>query len=395
VSGTLPASVGTNKTLWCVSLPLVGRRTLTASELAGLTERHARYSRPLLWASRARRALLGLACVGALALSFVIQPWPTWWIGRLFIGCAVMFLVTGVAASWLELVFGTRVSRVAFGVLWVVFVVALYASPGPGQPKPFLVDVGGSIGAIGLWAGGLLMLALRSKDHAEVWPRLIATRGDLATGEVFVFRGNVEEGAPYPAKVYRAGLVHDNTREQTIELLPGSGWVVSVNGDAVTEWITIMARETALVPDGVAEEATSDSGPFGDVEVSVAQRGLTSSELDELRGTARRDFRRDILSALGTAWVSGLIAARVCRGFGPPPPGVDVLGLSIVGVVALLLVGRAIWKRRFLMRVDGVAVLRPKVAVADAPSVVELLAGSRIVWTADGKPAPWRRVSSQ
>jgi hypothetical protein len=103
---------------------------------------------------------------------------------------------------------------------------------------------------------------------------------------------------------------------------------------------------TAPTPTESPEGPQLQSDDFPTDQVTVTQRALSPSEVDDLQREMRHSLPRTIGWAALCAWAFGAAAGGARR----------------------LPAGRG-------------------------PQVVELLPESRTLWTVDGKPAPWRRTA--
>lgn len=219
---------------------------------------------------------------------------------------------------------------------------------------------------------------------------------DLNAGMVARFEGqlgSLEDLDRLQSRLMARELLEpDPRRVQRVEIFPGSGLIVRVNGRAQFPELHAPVFQVAVPrPHGYA---TALPGPLLSVDpqlgVEVLRRSLTPAELAELRRYGASFRRRFWISALLGALPAGLLAGWLV--------GIWANGPIIQGLAATLAVGLVAWLSyalwlRITRRIDGDCSLRWVITLRespDQPSQMEILPSSRLVWTEAERPARWR-----
>jgi hypothetical protein len=143
-------------------------------------------------------------------------------------------------------------------------------------------------------------------------------------------------------------------------------------------------------------EGTGYHAPIEGAPDAVGQRHATPAELAEIATHRKRLLRRAIVgffaatyfSAFGVRFVEMLVQGRMKTAVSP-------LGWTIAFVIGLYVAWRSLGPWFALGRASKTARLiavREDDAKPGEPTEVEILMGTDVPWTIDGKPAPWRTV---
>ncbi len=270
---------------------------------------------------------------------------------------------------------------------------ATWAFPEGRPPHPVLI--GGSITTTlitGVWFVGVrawsgLRLLLRS--------RLI--RRELEEGSVERCSGRVLD-LPDPRGVRvllrRAG-VEETGRKHTIELLPRSGFILTLDGQLPSRPLfAAMASVAPSASHALRIALPSDLSTIASPTVTLQRRSLTDEERTELRRHAR-SLRRPPWPLLTTLPAAAAIAAWQWH-----QRAVDHPVVAIVGLAIYLLTGAAVFqyvqRLRAASNLRGDEALRWLVTVSDRDAAatdaprLEMLPLSRLAWNEDASPASWR-----
>jgi hypothetical protein len=237
--------------------------------------------------------------------------------------------------------------------------------------------------------------------------------GDLEQSSILHFEGILHyddlDGAQKmlltPPRKTLPPLKRDPERAQSLEILPSSSRIWTVNGQSAFR-STLRARpnRVAQTPEiaAIAEqwlEPLPTTGRSG--EVLAGQRELSLAERRELFTTARRMRRTYTLASCAILlWAammgSDIPAARA------NPQSADFWWVCVPACFALVLLGMTYFSTRKMMQDVGIGrviiVRRPmrkhKNGFKPDPDgelmTFEVLPVCRRLWTLDGKPAPWR-----
>jgi hypothetical protein len=251
---------------------------------------------------------------------------------------------------------------------------------------PALIAAGAAILAL---APSLALLARERLSHAR---KLLS---DLDGGVVARYEGelgplrDLESAA---RRLLNRGLLEpDPRRTQRIEVSPGAGVVVRVNGRWVQRSLRAhVARVASPRPHGYATTLPNARAWVKDPGVELLRRSLSPAELAEL-SQYRKRFQRRFWWSIGLAGplTVCLVAWLTLELSGPP------LLAALVSSAALSLVGWASYQLwlRVTRRLEDDCELRWVITMRQASedgSQLEVLPCSRLVWTERHRPAAWR-----
>ncbi|HEY3267760.1 MAG TPA: hypothetical protein VGM37_12590 [Armatimonadota bacterium] len=232
-----------------------------------------------------------------------------------------------------------------------------------------------------------------------------AARGlgrDLAAGEVLCFAGIVPEclmGDVGVLPLVKKRLLRRDAEPQTLEILAASHAVWLANGQTPSAWVTVPVTGVAETPAyaAIAAEWVKPLTPAEDETLFANARDMTADECAELMNHARSNLRLAGLLALLVNY--GLTA----RGISLYASGSHAVGIGCVLLAAALHVYvfrvlRTGLRLRRDARQGRLAIFRasvePEEEGGDALSPpVEILPASRIIWTEDGVPSAWRKIT--
>lgn len=361
-------------------LPKVGTRALAGAE--------AERVRRALW--RARTWLLGTVVVmtasSILATSGVLPLHP-----------AVAFAAAvALVASIIAVALGSMAVRVGVAAGIVAQAVVLWmasAMPEARPPHPLLVGA--------LQAGTVVLSArlvlLRLHGAWSLYRRRTALAEDLHARDVDRCAGRLRELAE--ARTFqilqRRGEIVEAGPRHEIELLPRSGFVLQVDGRALSR--PLLARVTSVaptVPHAFRVALPSDLSAIASPTVQLERRSLTPAEREELERRAN-GMRRPPWSLYVA---SPAVLAAAAWQWQHASAEVPWLGLTAIAVY--LLGGAAafhyVQRLRTASRLRSDAELRWLVTVTDrdapegAAPHLEMLPVSRLAWTEHARPASWR-----
>jgi hypothetical protein len=216
-----------------------------------------------------------------------------------------------------------------------------------------------------LWTAILALRSGRMRTFSRTRLFLSASQRDLARGQVLVCGND----------------------EVTIEVLPESDMLWTVNGVLKHERIFVARGATAMVPNH-AVMAANFLKPVND-SVAAHQRRLSDAELGELlRHMPAVAFQGALFAVLAVAAiVAGVIGALEVHG------GM-ILFAALGGLVAWRTIPPLVKTIRARMRMRRDLTERYAVIVraVGAETTIEFLPHSGILWTEDAQPARWRRV---
>lgn len=228
--------------------------------------------------------------------------------------------------------------------------------------------------------------------------QLAALTTDEANGDVLICRGLAGEllfALDTENRLQPAALVHVARDEPlTVEVLPRSGAVLSVNAKGSRVWSEMQKGTTAQTSDHARAAAKFVRQIDGRDAIAVGERAMGPEELAELVAHAPMLSRLDLLlatSCLALAAVSWWRAVKIVS---------PTLFLPVVSsIAALWLIVRAFsrWKshRRFAADIASgrvVIIQHLHDNAANGPPI-EYLPLSGALWSVDHEPASWRRLS--
>jgi len=229
-------------------------------------------------------------------------------------------------------------------------------------------------------------------------------REDERAGYASRFEGQLAEEYAIDAMVQallRAGLLKARAEEaQWIEVLPASRLVWRVNGMQPERWIPASCAEVAETPAfaSLAAEWVQPAMLGAEGAPHVNQRDLSQAERGELALFMRALLLRSLpLLLLFNLWACFLLFDSTVQ---KEPP------LFFLFLAATVWVDWKMLKRlrlraqlaQDLQRGSLMIVRWPVTPPEETPDVValspplEILPASRVLWTVDGRPAPWRTI---
>jgi hypothetical protein len=226
--------------------------------------------------------------------------------------------------------------------------------------------------------------------------RLAALERDETNGEVLVCEGvggelvfaMDEERRPQPAALVRG----PKDERVTVEVLPHSGAILSVNGIPMRGW-NEMQRGTTAPPSAHALAAanfvhgTGEQGKF-----AIGERALAANELEELFAHAPRLSPLDLSFAVA---VGSVAAVSWWHTVATNAPTLLLPALSSIATIGLIVRAHRRWRlhRRFAPDLaHGRVVIVRQLENGDAGIPIEYLPFSGLLWSANHEPAPWRRL---
>jgi hypothetical protein len=358
---------------WLGGYRATGRRRLEEAEVRALIERVQRELRPLRRAhlvSRWATALIALA----IGTYFILRPDERPVI-TVFAALGAMMMVLGPLGALLEIAFAPRLpSRIFFAAAALVTAVAAWCERSSGREL-------GPWGTIALFSGfalgvgGLVALGKRWRSRPARMQTLGTAVADAHRGEVLVFEPASPAAPPDPE--HEEGPEDEEPMALRIEVLPMSRIIYRTD-----EVLGRYLHQASVVSVGIAE--TGGGGPG-------TSRDLAPSEREELAREYARFRRRGISRVIWVTWLTALVLRAfetILRGhFDPRLSGASWV-LTLACAVGLT-VRRVRWQRRLAADLRAARVER----VSGAPgsgAVREILPISRLPWSVDGYPAPWR-----
>lgn len=188
--------------------------------------------------------------------------------------------------------------------------------------------------------------------------------------------------------------VFDDQEALTVEVLQRSGMLWSYNGHRTVQPMFVARSRTSAAPQHAAMAANFVK-PLGGLEgVFAHQRPLDEHELDELRSylTGVPPLRMAVALAM-LLFGAGLIALAL------RPLDVIVItggaGVLLIGVARLFALASRMRMVRLLGKDEraGFAVILRQEQDGSLGTPVEVLPFSHRLWTKDGTPALWRKIS--
>lgn len=281
--------------------------------------------------------------------------------------------LTGLARGFLGSLWKPGLFMVLSLVFFLLGAAFLDLHDRRGGATPAALGAGSlALGAV-LLGGGLL----RSITVLRRWYYL---RRDLARGEVECFG----ERRDAPSEALKARYA---------EVLPFSQALLSVDGQAVRDWLAVPVAEAAAPPAAPVRLAVSRAlAEKLDSSLVVERRRLSAPELEELaRHIVRLRAPSGTLLLLIALTVLGLVMAIA--------GGETFQGLELGDLVYVVLVTAALglngWVYLHGRRLAGRLARDRKdewvvIVATDREPSVEMLPASGVVWTENGQPGDWR-----
>jgi hypothetical protein len=247
----------------------------------------------------------------------------------------------------------------------------------------------------------LILCILISRDSLRLAKQLSR---DLEDGTVKQFEGPAREMIvtnDLLKQISRLGLAPDDQGRFRLEILPVSGRVWKVQGESLGKWVQLHRSEVAPPPP-FAQLAAQFLEPVHEAEdrtLSRGQREMTSEEAAELLKHARQVWKSRLFWAvlLNFWFVSSLVSTATSNeGY-----GTEAYIIFSLFAAAVLWYDASFFRRvwtTFKLRQDAregrVIILgsNDTDGIKDQ-EVFEVLPNSKWIWTVDGAPAPWRKIS--
>jgi hypothetical protein len=252
---------------------------------------------------------------------------------------------------------------------------------------------------IALPAAAAGVLSFRPWRTLPALQRQLAALGmDEASGDVLICKGVGgellfaldEEHRLQPAVLVRGA----RDEALTVEVLPRSGAVLSVNGKSTHTWSEMQRGTTAPKSAHARAAANFVRDVAGRGETALAERMMTPEELAELATHAPMLSRIDLLLATSC---SALAVVSWWHAVKTESPTLVLPVVSSAAAMWLIFRAYSRWKshRRFAPdMVFGriVIVQQLQDGIVAGPSI-EYLPMSGAVWSCNHQPAPWRRLA--
>lgn len=260
---------------------------------------------------------------------------------------------------------------------------------------------------------GIVLVGLVRSAATGLSQRAINATDDIKAGIKLRFAGVIPPYAlddPSALKlVKRQAIQRDSTAVQELVILPASQRVWSANGKRIRHYITATCGITTNPPEysRIAAEWLDPVSGNDDVELSSGQRELSVEEKAEMRTIQRQLWTQPLSSAIiFTFWSIMIISQCVINGRWPQGGGgIFSSILLFFGVISdywlYIQVISALQLRRDIQH-GVVLILRTQHAGANKAEesdaepvdhVFEVLPVSKMIWTVDFAPSPWRKMN--
>jgi hypothetical protein len=277
-----------------------------------------------------------------------------------------------------------------------------------GLASPLLIAAFGFLAYVVFDAADILRLASTAATAialtARPWRiipalrrRLAALARDEAAGEVLVCEGlggelifaMDEERRLQPAVLVRG----PKDERMTVEVLPHSGAILSVNGTPMRGW-NEMQRGTTAPPSAHALAAANFvHGIAGNGELAIGERVLAPEELEELLAHAPMLSPLDLSLAVA---VGSVAVVSWWHAIATSAPTLSLPILSSIAAIWSIVRAHRRWRlhRRFApdLAHGRVVIVRQQENGAATGIPFEYLPFSGWLWSANHQPAPWRRL---
>jgi hypothetical protein len=375
------------ETAWCLGEPECGRRALTDEEHRALCARLAQ-ARSALKAWRIGWVLfwIGAAvlypfCYDAMAAGSAKKGAVPFLYVLLSSGpAALLMAIAEVITGW------SRVSRWIFALLGLGALTIVIAP----QPVSFAC-------LLGIYLGGSFVWVIRWQIFRRVRALAPDLDADLRSGVVAEFEINPPMGSVLPVALKRAKVRFGGT-PMRFGVLPRTGVLVDVGGTFVDSFLSFDRSWDPLditqTTKGTEYYAPIEGTPI-EIRDSVGQRHATRAELEEIETHRKRLLRRGIAGFfVGTYFAAFCIRFIEALFEGRMKTGVTPVGWIIASAIGVYVAWRSLRPCIALVRASKTArlILVRDDEKAGAPSEVEFLVGTDLLWTIDGAPAPWRTV---
>lgn len=269
---------------------------------------------------------------------------------------------------------------------------------------------------IGMMIGGIFLLLV-----SDISKRYKGRRADLKGAVVKRFIGRISQLNPidFPSCFPLPSDSNEDKNEGWLEVLPNSQWIYSINGTRPPKplhapILKIAASQVNSVSPASQNNASSESFTFDRV---TASRPLSFAEKEELTRHSQLIWRPHVFHALSLNLITALLVWALWK------PGAPIEGHAItLGWSALVLYfnGRLLQGFRLSLRLlrdkkaGQVMITRPTSEFDIIPQPIgekfptakqmtlelsarqwEILPHSKLIWTADGNPASWRKIEIQ
>ncbi len=266
------------------------------------------------------------------------------------------------------------------------------------------------------WVGvvlGIGLIGLVRVTATDLSRRAINATNDMKSGIKLRFAGVIPLYAlddPSALKlVKRQAIQRDSTAVQELVILPASQRVWSANGKRIRHYIIATCGITTNPPEisRIAAEWLDPVSRNDDVIVSAGQREISPEEKAEMRTIQRQLWTQPLSSAIiFTFWSIMIISQCVINGRWPQGGGgIFSSILLFFGVLSdywlYIQVISALQLRRDIQH-GVVLILRTQHAGANKADesdaepvdhVFEVLPVSKMIWTVDFAPSPWRKMN--
>jgi hypothetical protein len=375
---------------WCLGVAAQEIRALEPADRAWLMETTSATRRAMrIWAIVVR-GTVSLMVVGA---GFWL--WSARDEGKLGRSLAIYLIcvvpaIGGLVGALVEVIVGwSKAARLAFGLtLSMVIVGSIGGSKGPLFPLAMMAG-------LFIYLVGLLALILRWREHKKQCRLLPRVEADLRRDEALVFAGVPDSQAECPPELKKRGLLAALDTEVAFCVLPLSAIVLPSASLAIDAWVPVDVVRTA------ASRANAITAPIPgmskfppDPNFELAQRHLSGAEADEIERHRKQLLRRAGLVFIAIAYFGARVAQLGEFAMRKSHHGeLSGAGWFIACVAGLYFASGPLRLRGSLgkaLRVRKVFALRPRDAESDSPPLEEVLAGTTILWSQEGKPMKWR-----
>jgi hypothetical protein len=309
---------------------------------------------------------------------------------------AVPFLyvvfTSGPAAGFMslvEIIVASGIRRWLFVALWLGALAGAVVGFGESGLGPFCL--------LAIYLAGSFVVVIRWLEVRKLRPLLLLVEADLRTGTVVSFE--LTSVHQLPKSVARK---HASTEEMIrVDALPRSGVVVGLDGSFLDSFVgadsTWQPLEVTTTGHGAGLEVpihTLDAS--GEAQGELSQRHATAAELQEMSNHRKRMLRRSLgslfavtyFAAFGIRFVEMLLEGGMKTTLSP-------LGWAIAAVIGGLSALRpfrtSLGLRRAISQARVLGIRRAD-AGGGAPKKLEVLPATHLLWSIEGRPAPWRTV---
>lgn len=362
---------------WCLGLPFVSTRPINNDEsnrcLSELRRAESRLKRQG-WVYLSFAAVAVLVSVQyAFAVHGPVGNDPS----LIFFSMVAIWLgVAGLAGSFGEIIFGSRVSRIIFAPAIAGLGISFAFD------RAWSETLGVCAGMVALIGGNAM--AVRQVQERRRLTRVVQNlRDDLLEGVAWRFE-----------REFPTGDETSPVSRCSADVLPRSNFAIAINGRTAERWMTLNVAEVAGGTGGVDAPLTTFAPAQGLDRFDFRQRHLTPGEKNELAGFLRRDLKNLLVRSIILLWASTVLATGADAVFNHHP--IEFSARSVftgAAFVFVFLLNRIRGRRSVKSDLRGgvVVVIRPRDASAEGTGS-EQLPRSRMVWSRFGVPASWRTM---